>query len=274
VTALSRIFVSHSRRDTDLALWFDIVFGRERVDAVRFQFEFEAQKEDPLDKLTLYVQSSVVLFVLLTREVIGRSTLHTSNWISAEVGLARAFGRPIWVFERLDTPINFPVPFVDHYVRLPGRLPLEAPESEPEVFEFVRGIVKDYLKGPGPKEPWEGAGLLRCPNRECQTVFQIHQNNHEIDRCPACCTPGQWDMAIMLCPNCKGRGSGFTLVPPWSPCSYCEGSGSLRVDMGSKACRDCDGQGMTIVKIDRQTVHTICESCRGTGHERWDLVQR
>ena len=157
------IFVSHSRRDQDLAPWFDRVFARDRVDAVQFEFECEAQEENPIGNLRQRLESSVALFVLLSPEIMSSGTPHTGNWVSAEVGLARGLNKPIWVFERLSNPVNFPLPFVDHYVRLPIDMPL----GDMRAFEFVRAVIKDYGALYPPGEPWEGTGRLGCSNTGC-----------------------------------------------------------------------------------------------------------
>ena len=180
---MAQIFISHSRRDVALRQWFDEVFAGVAVRAVRFEFEFEAQAEDPIPSIVQLVQQSVALFVLLGSNVFSR-TRHTSNWISAETGLAKAFNVPIWVFEDIVNPVEFPVPFVDHYVRL--RL------DTPEHYDVVRSWVGSYQPIIRSRDPVSSSDLLLCNNAGCKSLFQIHQPKHEIDRCPVCMTAQRW----------------------------------------------------------------------------------
>ena len=265
---MSRVFVSHSRRDRDLAPWFDRVFAREKVEAVQFEFEFRSQRENPTENLRQLLQSSVALFVLLSPEITATSTLHTGNWISAEVGMAKGLNKPVWVFERQSMPVSFPVPYVDHFVQLPFG------NSEEAIFDFVRGVVIAYGASPLPNEPWEQSGLIQCSNPSCQTTFQIHQNNNDISRCPVCCTSSHWDKAVVSCMNCKGKGK----LSSRSVCTNCQGSGYFAVDMGSDPCPNCNGQGVmpsNAMHNNRRTntpAPMICGACHGTGCQSWSLI--
>jgi len=262
---MSSIFIAHSRRDKILAPWFDRVFAREpRVGAV--QFEFELVAVNPIQELYSRLQSSVALFVLLSPEVM--ITLQTSNWIAAETGLARGLGKPIWAFEPLSSPVKFPVPFVDHYVRLPIEH-IDSPWDDRGAFGLVRGIIQDYIHGDPQEKLRRSAGRLKCPNVECQTVFQIYQNNHEIDRCPACCNSYPWPTAMMLCRECGGSGSGILGL---GKCGNCGGQGCFHVDMGSDPCSTCQGQRVVSSQsrrkggVRRVTEPMTCQACRGTGY--------
>ena len=266
---MASVFVSHTKDDKDLLVWFDQAFAREQVNAIRFELEFEAQKQDPIHELHSRLKNSNALFVLLSPRLLSRSTLHTSNWVSAETGMARALGKPIWVFERWDSPIGFPVPFVNHFVRLPPGEPSE----QPLYFQLVRDIIKSYSIS-APREPWSRAGLLRCSNLSCQTSFQIHQNNFDIGRCPACCSESHWEMAARICVECNGKGKSGPLLFQTS-CKSCDGIGYLQADMSSSVCANCKGAGTRVRRANRSTPHSantirvVCETCQGTGYERW-----
>jgi hypothetical protein len=258
---MSRVFVSHSSRDKDLAPWFDTIFAREKVEAVRFEFEYEARQKDPIAELILRVQTSVAMFVLLSPETTSGGTMHTGNWMCAEVGMARGLGKPVWVFERLSKPIDFPVPFVDHFVRLPDNGP-----EDIEYFQFLRSVISGYGTPEPPVEPWLRAGRLQCSRQDCQATFQIHQSNHDFGRCPVCCTRGKWDMAGMTCPECNGTGSVFATLRRASPCGNCQGNGGFLVNMGAKPCQACDGKGFL---SQGGTTGAVCVTCKGTGSSLW-----
>jgi len=180
---MAQIFISHSRHDLKLRQWFDEVFAGVAVRAVRFEFEFDAQAKNPIPSIVQMVQQSTALFVLLGANIFS-ATRHTSNWIAAETGVAKAFNIPIWVFEDIRNPTDFPVPFVDHYVRL--RLDI------PEYHNAVRGWVSCYQPIIRSRDPIPDSGLLLCSNPGCRSAFQIHQPKDEIDRCPVCVTKQAW----------------------------------------------------------------------------------
>ena len=48
---MAQIFVSHSRDDIRLRQWFDEIFAGSPVKAIRFEFEFEAQAENPIPSI-------------------------------------------------------------------------------------------------------------------------------------------------------------------------------------------------------------------------------
>ena len=175
--------------------------------------------------------------------------------------MARGLGKPVWVFERWSNPINFPVPFVDHFVRLPDSGP-----DDKGYFQFLRAVVSAYCMTVPPVEPWLRTGRLQCSRPDCQATFQIHQGSHDIGRCPVCCTLGKWDMALMTCAKCNGSGNVFTVLPPTSPCDNCQGSGALIVDMGAKPCPTCKGQGFL---SQGASASAVCVTCRGTASSHW-----
>lgn len=182
---MAQIFISHSRYDTVLRQWFDEVFaGIENMGAERFEFVFDERAEDPITSIVLSVQQSAALFVLLGENIFS-ATRHTSNWVSAETGLAKAFNIPIWVFEDINNPIVFPVPFVDHYVRLN----LDIIEHHAAVKDWITAYVPIIRR----RDPIKGT-YLPCNQPSCLSVFQIHQPVQEIDRCPVCTTPNRWEI--------------------------------------------------------------------------------
>ena len=142
---MSTIFISHSQRDKVLPDFFDVVFAREPTTAIRFPFEFSAQVDNPTITLVTLLTSSVALFVMLSPEIQTTGTLHTGNWISTEVGIAKGRGIPIWVFELVSEPVDFPVPYVDHYIRL--ALHGEYSDSN---HQWLRAIVNVYTRALSP----------------------------------------------------------------------------------------------------------------------------
>jgi len=180
---MAQIFVSHGRDDIRLRPWFDEIFAGSLVKAIRFEFEFEAQAKNPIPSIVQMIQGSVALFVLLGTNLLYQPTMHTTNWIAAEVGLAKGINIPIWVFEDITCPVLFPVPFVDHYVKIH----LDVPEYHAVVKEWVNAY-KPIIR---PRDPILGEALL-CDNPGCKSIFQVHQPWEDIDRCPVCTISQRW----------------------------------------------------------------------------------
>jgi len=259
---VAQIFVSHSRQDNLLRPWFDTIFaGEPNVGAVRF--EFEEKTDYPILLIRFLIQNSDALFILLSREIASSGTQHTGNWMCAEVGMAGGLNKPVWLFEAMEEPIPFPIPFIDHYVRLP----FADPAKGDRMFSGVRNIVKSY----GNQEQanlkhqlWLDAGHISCSRSDCRARFQIYQSNQDFERCPVCCTSLLWPVATRVCMGCQGQGNLGLLDAPLD-CKNCLGSGSFSVDMGSERCAKCDGQGVT-------PESTICSECRGNRFEQWELA--
>ena len=257
------IFVSQSRRDTLLAPWFDSVCARESVEAIRFHFEFVS--EQPIQVLQQKLWDSSALFLLLSDEL---TKVHTGNWVCAEAGIARGLRKPIWLLEKSDRPVRFPVPFVDYYVRVVTTTPAQEEES----FRLVRGFVRCYAGRVGAPPP-RGA-RLRCPNNECQAIFEIFQNHYYFDRCPVCCTPCHWNRAVVNCSYCHG----LKTIGHNYGCPYCDSQGAFSVDMDSSPCCSCQGERMLPPVVEGAT-ETPCPDCKGTGFSEWmpvsvDTVRR
>ena len=260
---MPQIFVSHSSRDEKLRPWFDTIFAGANLNAVRF--EFEDKSDYPIEQIRFLIRNSDALFVLLTQEIFSSGTLHTGNWLSAEVGMAGGLNKPVWLFETMEEPISFPMPFIDHYLRLP----FDDSERSDAMFGAVRNIVRSYatedaqnLKG----SIWLDAGHLVCLEPKCRARFQIYQSNGHFDRCPVCCTSQRWPVAMRICRNCQGLGY-LGVSAGSSECTYCLGSGSFHVDMGAERCARCNGQAVT-------ADGAICTECLGNCFVQWERVPR
>ena len=261
---MAQIFVSHSRRDNELRPWFDTIFaGEPNVGAVRF--EFEEKTDYPIEYIRFLIKNSDALFILLSGEIVSSGTLHTGNWMCGEVGMAGGLNKPVWLFETMEKPIPFPIPFIDHYMRLP----FEDPAHTDAMFSAVRNIVKSYANKEEASlrhELWLDAGHISCNRPDCRARFQIYQSNQHFERCPVCCTSRRWPFATRICLNCRGQGR-LGLLAGNPDCKYCLGSGSFNVDMGSERCAPCGGQGVT-------PESTICSECRGNRFEQWEWAPK
>ncbi len=114
---MARIFVSHSKHDSDIVNFFSKAFATSRngVKADIMEFEDLERKyagREIAQRITN--PDTQAVFVLLGPGV--RGALHTENWVTFEVGVASGLGKDVWVFEPLVNNVEFPVPYLNHYV--------------------------------------------------------------------------------------------------------------------------------------------------------------
>jgi hypothetical protein len=129
-----QIFVSHSQKDKDTVTYFDRVFARTGVKSVCM--EFEKMRSPQWQSISDAVGDSDAIFLLLGTNVKGN--IHTQNWIAFEVGLSCAFRKDVWVFEREDSDIDFPIPYLTDFM-------MYNPQ-ESETFDYVRSVIDAYGK--------------------------------------------------------------------------------------------------------------------------------
>lgn len=161
----SQIFVSHSKRDTKIRTFFDQIFARTGVKSECM--EFEDMPPPHWNEIDKQIQDSLATFLVLGPNV--KNSDHTQNWIAFEVGLSCAHKKHVWVFEQMDSKINFPIPYVTDY--MPYIL-------DGMSFNYIRGIIESHRDGKIP------VGLeTKCWN--CHSVFSKH---HIIGAyyCPVC----------------------------------------------------------------------------------------
>jgi hypothetical protein len=183
------IFICHSRHDHDLVVFVNEVCANAGVRAREFEFNFSALGRTANEEIVTIMQECSVLFVLLGRNIV--MSRHTSNWVSSEVGLAKGMNIPIWVMEDWFTPIDFPVPFVDHYLRVNIGDPAH---RDPEHHGWMQALLSAY----GSRRPRSGdinipeTQYLQCGNGGCQAIFAIHQSFDHIKKCPVCSWTQEW----------------------------------------------------------------------------------
>lgn len=183
------IFICHSRHDHDLVVFMNEVCANAGAHAREFEFNFSALGRTANEEIVTIMQSCSVLLVLLGRNIL--MSRHTSNWVSSEVGLAKGMNIPIWVMEDWFTPIDFPVPFIDHYLRINVGDPAH---RDPEHHSWMQALLSAY----GSRRPRSGdinipgTQYLQCSNNGCQAIFAIHQPFDHIKKCPVCTWTQEW----------------------------------------------------------------------------------
>jgi hypothetical protein len=169
---MPKIFISHSRRDTKIRQHFDSFFASSTIQAIRVEFEDYAIT--PCEFIRRSVEGSKSLFLLLGTNV--TCSLYTTNWISYEIGLATALHKDVWVFERYDANISFPVPTVDHYVQY-------SLKSHKDL-ALLRDIVAAYASEYGTSQLPPGMEVT-CPSNTCRATFLAYCRRDAI-MCPSC----------------------------------------------------------------------------------------
>lgn len=196
------IFISHSQKDKDVLRIFNELFAGTTIRAVRAEFEKYALP--PWNAIKNWVANSSAVFLLLGPNLEG--SLHTSNWVSWEVGLASALNKDVWVYEQVDTPINFPVPYLNHYM-------IYDPSQQSDI-DYIKKVIDSYDQSPalaagvllgllgfagaGPPGAVAAGALgliaglktrrgikVTCPYDGCGVMFGLHSDVQTF-KCPSC----------------------------------------------------------------------------------------
>lgn len=175
---MTQIFISHSQYDEDIRKYFDEIFSGTRVRSVRLEFE---RYELPASKFIMdQIKLSDALFVLLGPNIIRKPA--TPSWVGFEAGLAAGKVPPchIWVFEPVqDAPINFPVPFLHHYMLYDPNI-LEHREYITDIVRAYEPILPILRRIP------QGVDPIECPN--CKSTYYLHVDTRSF-YCPVCRAP-------------------------------------------------------------------------------------
>lgn len=106
------VFISHSKKDVDLVRTIDLNFRS--VGIAPLFMEFTPESEPPYEKIEENINISDAVFLFLTQNV--KSSDHTQNWVSFEIGLAKKSNKPLFVVEDVNNKVHFPVPYLTDYI--------------------------------------------------------------------------------------------------------------------------------------------------------------
>lgn len=208
-----KVFISHSSKNTELVNRVQRALRNVSVDPLFA--EFEPDEFPPFRKIERMMRSSEAAFLLLTPEI--KATEHTQNWVSYEVGLAQAFDKNLYVFEKRNRTQRFPVPYLTHYYLYdPSKSTeisvLEEAASEVEesrkVGSWFPGMIIGALLG----APFGRRGMLaggtagatigkiadegqasytinvKCPHERCKIEFKLFAELFDgfTFNCPSC----------------------------------------------------------------------------------------
>ena len=167
----NRVFISHSKDDPNLGFFHKVFSG---LNTKAIWMEFESITPPAGVSIANEIHHSDALFVLLSNELVSRP--HTSSWVSFEIGLAARSiktmlykGIDIYVFEPLDNPIDFVVPYCDYYMLYKDAV---------DHIKYLKNIITVPLHG-------KGLPVVRCPYPDCQIGFRLLTDVNEFN-CPVC----------------------------------------------------------------------------------------
>lgn len=134
---MSRVFISHSRQDIELIQNISKLLENIGEEAVIMEYiPTKNVTRPPFEVIRMEVMNSNYMMLFKTDNAI--KTDYTKNWIIFEIGLAAATNKKLFVFERIGSPINFPIPYLTDYM-------LFDPYNVSDMFE-IQTIAKNYKK--------------------------------------------------------------------------------------------------------------------------------
>lgn len=171
---MARVFATHSSQDTDGQAFFDRIFGS--VNHEIYWYAWQGPKPPHAQALHDSIFRSNGLFVILSQQM---DQPHTRPWVGYEVGIAKALGKQVWVFERADfQAVDVPVPFVTGYIQRPESLPSLRTEPFYSIAKNAGRLVDYQARA-------LGLQLMTCPYDVCRAMYYVHLINNDF-ACPVC----------------------------------------------------------------------------------------
>lgn len=143
--------------------------------------EFENIQPPAYQSIKNLVNGSNALFVLLSPQLLELDRRYTANWVAFEIGLAANWRShflipritqdriDVYVFEPLDEPIDFPIPYCTYYMPYDG---------SSEELTFLKELIQDA--------PYHNRGIpVKCPYDNCKIEFKLLKDIEHIV-CPTC----------------------------------------------------------------------------------------
>ena len=174
------IFVSHSQYDTEIRDFFtNIIAAAPGVDAEPVEFERVGSYPAWTIIEKMASPATRAVFVLLGPGLL--SSEYTINWVAFEVGLAAGLRKDVWVFEQYDADIQFPVPYLNHYLLYKlGNI---------DHFQYIREKVSAYTRFlPAMRDRIilsDNPEYVECQHENCGASYYFHSRAEKI-KCPAC----------------------------------------------------------------------------------------
>jgi hypothetical protein len=190
------IFISHSQYDKQLRDFFAHTIRRIRgLDCVFMEFENLHYQNAGKIITDIISQSCIGLVVLLGKKILfppGYTPQFKDNWVGFEVGVAACAKKPIMIFEDYEDPIEFPILYLDHFVRY---------RQDEEHSWYIVKMLRDNM----PVQKDLASDKIRCPYTDCNAEYSYWSIREKM-YCPVCrgnFIPGQ-DVILR-----KGERSNF-----------------------------------------------------------------
>lgn len=176
------VFVSHSRYDEEMVNFFSKVTARIGVPTHFMELENMGNKQ-PGSRIADIIRSNSNIFenvqllvVLLGRNLENPPTptpQYTYSWVNYEVGVAAGCRKPVLILEEINTPVNFPVPYVTDY--------FQYQMNDVEDIQKIGEIVKKKLQHIRnlPDKP-------TCPYQNCNAKYNLWNRYSNRIHCPVC----------------------------------------------------------------------------------------
>ena len=181
---MPNIFMIHSRYDTALPTFFDKAASMVGISLVHM--EWEELVPPPWKHIREKLETAEALFIFKGPNI--ARNLYTSNWVSYEIGLAahpsKKSGKEmdVWVFESVQNPVFFPVPFLTNYVLYDS--------SEPYHTQYLRSILEGYNYSTYRHLPPKGHPVT-CWHDDCKVEYSFH-TIAKTWNCPSCQRQTAW----------------------------------------------------------------------------------
>lgn len=180
-------FISHSSKDKELIEAYRSYFDGTGVKPIFMKYEKWSRKDEAnWEWINRHIKASSALWVILTKNIVDPKNPQTQNWVSYEIGVASMCEprKPVYVWR--EEPINFPVPYLDHYMPYPTRL-----EKNQWMNNYYYSIIKklystvinNMIISPTTYENDTKTPKVQCNN--CKIIFCHHGTDYKF-ACPCC----------------------------------------------------------------------------------------
>jgi len=136
---LNQAFISHSQKDYSGKKYISLLCSV--IGLTPKMVEYEEMSEEEANDIKKWISKSKYIFVLLSDHVL--DSYFTQNWIAFEMGVAFDKNIPIFLFENLNKPVDFPVPYLDFHIHYLDRS--NDIEYVKGCFDNIEDVNGDYL---------------------------------------------------------------------------------------------------------------------------------
>lgn len=156
---MARIFISHSKEDRDLTSNIKKLLVNIGETPVLMEYNPKMDSDvPPWEVIKEEVKESEYMMLFKTENAI--KTDYTKNWISYEVGLAAAWNKRLFIFERRGPPIHFPIPYLTDYMIFNPQEVSDMLKLQSVAKEFKETKFEDFKEKPKDDKTDDGLAAL------------------------------------------------------------------------------------------------------------------